>query len=322
MIRASDENIVEMTELSRLRYGLLAIASFLFVVSLLPGRATPAVKATAATIYVSGTVSCQWRHVVGVWVESGGGGSGFADFRFVDRAHKNIATYAANIQNTSLPTNIRLHIGCGGSIGDWWSDNRTGSTSRAGGPLNGTTTLNAVCNEGTIRPPTGDNQRCWFGYASAASVWAIRHLSGVGASHALGSDLVDDENARRNWAGYCLAFVGAAYENSGVNPPHPYVHTTAHDMYNAYNAAGLIHSSGAPPVGALVFYPNLTSEGHIGISVGQYIERPPRSGEGHVLSATVRYRPSVHEQGYRTVGSRSAYYKGWAYPTNAFRGAS
>src|SRR6266581_7317426 len=90
-------------------------------------------SAATGTIIVDGWVSCQSHWVVGVWVESGGGGSGWADWWPVDAGHKNIAWYQAKIQNTGLPTNIRLHVGCGGSSADWWSDNRTGSTSRAGG---------------------------------------------------------------------------------------------------------------------------------------------------------------------------------------------
>lgn len=128
------------------------IALLVWAALLLPAAANPA---TTTTIYVSGTVSCQWHDVTGVWVESGGGGSGWADWKIV-RGHANITTYAAKVQNTTLPTNIRLHVGCGGTPQDWWSNNRTPSTSRKGGPLAGSAKLNAVCNEGTQRPsPSG-----------------------------------------------------------------------------------------------------------------------------------------------------------------------
>src|SRR5438552_2147008 len=155
--------------------------------------AVPAASAATGTIMISGIVSCQSHPVEGIWVESGGGGSGRADRQPIDSRHANLATYQAKIQRTSLPTNIRLHVGCGGTTAIWWSDNRTGSTSRAGGPLShSTANLDAVCNEGTTRPPAGDNQRCWFGVAPAAAAWAIRHLSGTGAYHAIPSDLVTD----------------------------------------------------------------------------------------------------------------------------------
>ena len=232
---------------------------------------TPAAAATG-TITISGTVSCQSHSVVGVWVESGGGGSGWANWQIIDARHTNIATYQARIQNTSLPTNIRLHVGCGGKSSNWWSDNRTNSTSRAGGPLSkSTANLDAVCNEGTTQPPPGDNQRCWFGYASAAAAWAVRHLSGPGATYALPTDHIGGNPPGMNWSGMCLAFVASAYWTSGVSNINPIVYTDAKDMYQTYEAAGLIHfhsQSDSPPVGAFVFYPGLSSDGHIGISVG------------------------------------------------------
>ncbi len=269
--------------------------------------AAPASAATA-TIVVSGTVSCQSHPVVGVWVESGGGGSGWAGWQAVGR-HANIATYQAKIQHTRLPTNIRLHVGCGhvGKTAAWWSDNRTGSTSRAGGALTRSAILNAVCNEGSVRPPAGDNRRCWYGYASAAAAWAVRHLTGAGSLHAVPGDRVRDQHVWTSWKGYCLVFAVAAYESSGVGAVSPIVNTNAKDMYNKYQAAGLIHSAtGAPPVGALVFYPGLTSEGHIGVSVGN----------GAVITARASANPSVRQQGFSSFGSP---YKGWAYPTTAFR---
>jgi hypothetical protein len=274
----------------------------------------PSASAATGTIMISGTVSCQSHPVEGIWVESGGGGSGWANWQPIDSRHANIATYQAKIQNTSLPTNIRLHVGCGGSRTNWWSDNRTGSTSRAGGPLtHSTANLDAVCNEGATKPPAGDNQRCWYGYASAATAWAVRHLSGPGSYHALPSDLVTDASTRRSWIGMCLAFADSAYLNAQEGRwPSPAVRgsgATAAGMYDLYRKDGLIHfhsQSDIPPVGAFVFYPGLTSEGHIGISVGY----------GNVISATETEKPPVWQQASH---SFNAPYEGWAYPSTAFR---
>lgn len=292
--------------ISRVSWFLILIGLIFALVSIAP---IPASAATG-TIIVSGTVSCQWHPVVGVYVESGGGGSGWADWTAVDARHTNIATYQAKIQNTTLPTNIRLHVGCGGSPSAWWSDNRTGSTSQAGGQLIGSTVLNAVCNEGTVQPQPGDNQRCWFGYASAAAAWAIRHLTGPGSIHAVTGDVVGNNPAVwESWSGYCLVFAVAAYWSSKLSNVMPIVSTDAADMYNTYQVAGLVHSaSETPPVGALVFYPQLGgSQGHIGISVG----------ENYIISATKTTNPPVWQQLYNSFGSGQ--YKGWAYPTTAFR---
>jgi len=88
----------------------------------------------------------------------------------------------------------------------------------------------------------------------------------------------------------------------------PIVNTNAAAMHSAYMSAGLIHPAigSSPPVGAVAFYPSLTSDGHIGISVGM----------GKVISARASTNPSVWQQGFDTFGSP---YKGWAYPTTAFR---
>jgi hypothetical protein len=270
----------------------------------------PVTAAATGTIVVSGTVSCQSDPIEGVWVESGGGGSGWAGWQVVD-GHTNIATYQAKIQNTSLPTNIRLHVGCGGSPSDWLSDNETGSTSQAGGALTGTATLNAVCNE--VAGAVPDNQNCWFGYASAAAKWAIEHLSGPGDTNAQPADKLYEGNpAGMAWSGFCLVFADAAYWNSGlgnnVSPDVTGPTADAAGMYSAYQKAGLVHSAAeVPPVGALVFYPGLTSQGHIGISIGN----------GQIVSAN-ESTPSVLSQGYDS-NNLKGYYEGWAYPKTAFR---
>ena len=63
---------------------------------------TPAAAATG-TITISGTVSCQSHSVVGVWVESGGGGSGWANWQIIDARHTNIATYQARFRTHPCP---------------------------------------------------------------------------------------------------------------------------------------------------------------------------------------------------------------------------
>jgi hypothetical protein len=311
------ENSVDYPIQSRIRSYrrfLTLAGSLAGLVGLAIAAPTPA-SATTGTISVSGTVSCQSHPIEGVWVESGGGGSGWASWQPLDSRHTNIATYSAKIQNTTLPTNIRLSVGCGGSAADWWSDNETGSTSEAGGALTGSTTsLNAVCNEGTVKPAAGDNERCWYGYASAAAAWAISHLSGPGANHAIyGSDLVTDDSAYNSWYGMCLAFAGSAYLNAQQGQwPSPTVSgptASATGMYNLYKADGLIHSaSEVPPVGALVFYPG---ENHIGIAVGI-----DNQGNYDVISATETGTPWVQQQPYNSFNSP---YAGWAYPSTAFR---
>jgi hypothetical protein len=112
-----------------------------------------------------------------------------------------------------------------------------------------------------------------------------------------------DKAVVNGWGGYCLAFVVAAYQSQGVTPS-PIVRSDAKGMYRAYDEAGLIQT-GVPPRGALVFYPGLTSAGHIAIS----------AGAGEVISARATKRlgdVSVRRNAYRSIDG----YVGWAFPAN------
>lgn len=128
---------------------------------------TPTFQAGAATanLTVSGSVTCVQNYVEGVWVEVGSSSSksGWATLSTpANTAHS--LHYSRSMTSVPVPTNIRLHVGCGGTPSSWWSDNRTPSTSRFSGPISGSATLNARCNEGTTRPPVGvDNVRCSWG---------------------------------------------------------------------------------------------------------------------------------------------------------------
>jgi hypothetical protein len=127
-------------------------------------------------ITVQGTVGCAGHNVEGVWIDSSGGGSKFASWT-PTTGHPVTATYAATL-STLLATTIRLHVGCGGSTGGWWSDNRTPGTS-----IGGSATLNATCNEGTTKPPSGDNTRCSWAMPPMGGVATTTHLlPGVGAT--------------------------------------------------------------------------------------------------------------------------------------------
>ncbi|GAA1614488.1 CHAP domain-containing protein [Catellatospora bangladeshensis] len=138
-----------------------------------PGLAQPA---HAATVTVSGTVSCEYgRAVVGVWVQANSGGSGFASWSAIP-GRVNVASYSRAVSSGT----VSLHIGCGGTGGSWWGDNWTGGVN-----VGGNATLNARCYEaagtGTrcnwpARGATTD--RNWFvaGYCTwgAADIWRSR----------------------------------------------------------------------------------------------------------------------------------------------------
>jgi hypothetical protein len=257
--------------------------------------------ALAATVTISGSVTCaNNKGIEGVWVQSSVKGSQFATLKTPGAV---TTTYSANI-STPVPTSISLHVGCGGSTKTWGSSNF--SPAIAG--VNTSITLSVTnCVNGQCSP--------LMGYKAAQ--WALAHLTGAGANHALTSDLVADSRTRTTWALYCLAFADSAYINAADGTwPNPTVSgdsATAAGMYTLYSDDHLIQNTWTndsgeqtfPPEGALVFYPDLDSAqgGHIGISVGG----------GNVVTANASGSPLVREQGYNN-GNLHGYYAGLGIP--------
>ena len=106
--------------------------------------------------------------MVGIWVESSGGGSRWASF-----SRRSNAPWVANYStalSTRTPSKIRLHVGCGGSPSNWWSNNRSSYYSRSS-----STNLSFICREAA-----GIGTRCG-GWPSQALIgmpftgWWDRH---------------------------------------------------------------------------------------------------------------------------------------------------
>lgn len=166
------------------------------------------------------------------------------------------------------------------------------------------------------------------GYAAAN--WAFNHLYGPGSLAVQPSDPHNRYlGVGHTWKGFCLGFVDTAWQAAtgsfiadlGVVGPN----ATATGAYNAYNAAGLIHTTGIPPVGALVFYPypylvlsgaELT-DGHIAISYGNgdVISALETLGAGALGTGYVQIHPYDFLRGPGPLGHGA--YAGWAFPPNA-----
>ena len=92
---------------SRLLVALSVIGGFMVAASQIPAYA-------ASTVGVRGTVACpSGKPVVGVWVASSGGGSGYASWSAYPGA-STIARFSRTF-STNLPTTIYLNVGCGGT---------------------------------------------------------------------------------------------------------------------------------------------------------------------------------------------------------------
>lgn len=121
----------------RAALGFVATFVLAIVASSLPANA-------AAAITISGTVRCPaGAKVVGVWVQSSGGGSRFAT-RWGFPGYATVNGYSASVN----PGTVELHVGCGGSEASWGSDQWTPRTAASA-----SRNLNATCSgpAGTFR---------------------------------------------------------------------------------------------------------------------------------------------------------------------------
>lgn len=113
------------------RSSLARRASLVLVLfTLLTGLVSATPAAAATTVQVRGVVQCPvGQPVTGIWVQSSGGGSGFAVGGSQWRTFPGYPHIANFIRNTTtnLSTDIQVHVGCGGTRQVWASNNKSGS---------------------------------------------------------------------------------------------------------------------------------------------------------------------------------------------------
>lgn len=155
----------------------------------------------ASSVTISGVVHCNTGAVVGVWVQSSGGGSKFANWKPLATSALD-STYNATI-NTNLPSSIQLHVGCGGKTSKWGSSNNSPNLS-----VSGSRTINAFCSgEGS----------CSFA------------TKGATTNRNLGYPLQCTEGALNNWhayTGYWPSWSGNATQWSTTAAQNGYTVTT------------------------------------------------------------------------------------------------
>jgi hypothetical protein len=99
-------------------------ASIALLVTIACATAMQLPAQAASKVGIRGTVACpSGKVVVGVWVESSGGGSGFAAWSAYPGA-RTIARFSRTF-TTNLATNVHLNVGCGGKPSKWGSSSRT-----------------------------------------------------------------------------------------------------------------------------------------------------------------------------------------------------
>jgi hypothetical protein len=279
--------------------GALACASVLALAPV-PAQAVSASPAPAQArgLPVSGHVTCAGgQHVEGVFVASSGGGSGYAGWWGTSRS----TAYYHDLLETTLPTAISLHVGCGGTPAAWGSNDWTPEVAMVTKPA----TIDATGCKGSY---------CTFRVADRAAAWAEGHLTVRGGGNkALSKDEVTDNRAYTSWAGLGVAFAFSAYLNAAHSGPRPSLQgpaATPGAVFKLYAEDHLVQgtwetSTGGnplPPRGALVFYQSSAVIGQLAIS----------AGNGQVISANSQGSPLVREQAYTSIPG----YLGWAFPAN------
>lgn len=157
--------------------------------------ATAGPAAAASAVAIRGTVACpSGMPVVGVWVESSGGGSGFAGWTAYPGA-STIARFARSF-SAALPTTVYLNVGCGREPSNWGSSSRTPSATIASAA---TLHYNVECssvgscavfrNDNNDPPspssnPTADSSQCTYRASDFFKVMTNRQRNWRGDAHA------------------------------------------------------------------------------------------------------------------------------------------
>jgi hypothetical protein len=122
--------------------------------------------------------------------------------------------------------------------------------------------------------------------------WAIGHIGQRNAKTPTGY-----------WSGYCATFTNDAWNGQDYQPGPD---GTAAQIYQYYKGIGAVHNyPSRPPRGAFVFFPTLSSQGHIALSLGNWQAVGTQGLEGQSL-------PVIEFQVLS--GSYGSTYAGWAMP--------
>jgi surface antigen len=147
-----------------LRLGTLT-RSLLISLTLAPGFVLlSATAADAATLRLEGSVHCRnGTDVVGIWIESSGGGSEWSET--LKLSPSGSVGYFTSTISTSTPTNVKLQVGCGGTKKSWGSDLGTKPLK-----VSGSTRLNAICSGAQgLFGSAGSGQCVWPATSSGPS---------------------------------------------------------------------------------------------------------------------------------------------------------
>lgn len=263
----------------------------------------PAAAATTKSIQIAGVVQCNngSRSVVGVWVNSTAGGSGFATRAVVGKYGTSVSTqnvYRKTVQvpaDGKTPTSIRVDVGCGGTTSTWESNNSSSTYKVLSSTLLDVTCANPTASAGrAVRCSRWTNPS---GTTASSITTALRALAHFGETQNAFIKTTC-HGADSYWSGDCLCFIEYAWNHSGS-------YGTAEKLYERWKARSLTFStSTSAPPGALAFY-NYGTAGHVNVSVGMNVFVGTTGKDGQKLPI-IAYQPLQNWP--------SSDYHGWTMP--------
>jgi surface antigen len=120
------------------------LAGLLFVATVATFVTVTGAEAATGTVYVRGTVTCpEGQPFVGAWVDNSTGQSGFASKTILPGTKGRMARIGRTLSSVTVPTTVKINVGCGGSTSSWgYVFNGLGNVRATG---TGTVFINVGC---------------------------------------------------------------------------------------------------------------------------------------------------------------------------------
>jgi hypothetical protein len=226
-------------------------------------------------VTIQGIAFCYHNPVVGVWIASTNSGSGWSDPLIKISGDGHIVGFHRD--NMVVPANISIHVGCGGTPQNWWSDNHT--------------------------PDIGVSQRMILKvYVNDVASGTTYNSQFVPSAEAAAFDWAEPYYGQQYDVDKCLTFVSDAYKAANIdimgliNVPKPsgrdYYPSDVWPKIAAHQVHGQVSTDASlknPPAGSLVFFmPNPGYDytwSHVAIS----------KGGGQVLTTGSDYTPTSNK---------------------------
>ncbi len=132
--------------------------------------------ASATTLTLSGAAVCtSGRSVVGIWVESSAGGSGWAGFTPAP-SKPYVAYYSKSVAFSAASSSVTVTVGCGGSPASWASSSRSGAMTLSSTHIYNTWCTDPSTGNGSCQGPSVPNGQTRNVFPSGQCTWGAAEM--------------------------------------------------------------------------------------------------------------------------------------------------